>query len=108
MIDYIITPSLLEGTVSVPSSKSQTMRAILFEGGIIEFLAVGVPAGLGDPVYQKLEAQLASAMMSLPAVKGFELGSGFECVSMKGSEHNDIFAEVDVRVVTKQIMQEAL
>ncbi len=62
-------------------------------GGIIEFTAMSVPIGLGDPVYQKLEANLASAMMSLPASKGFELGSGFKAASMKGSEHNDVFVE---------------
>lgn len=60
-------------------------------GGIIEFIAVSVPAGLGDPVYEKLEANLAHAMMSLPATKGFEIGSGFQSVAMSGSEHNDLF-----------------
>lgn len=60
-------------------------------GGIIEFIAHSLPAGLGDPVYQKLEATLALAMMSLPATKGFEIGSGFNAAAMKGSEHNDIF-----------------
>ena len=53
-----------------------------------------VPAGLGDPVYGKLEAMLASAMLSLPATKGFEIGSGFAAARMKGSEHNDAF-EID-------------
>ena len=47
--------------------------------------------GLGEPIYDKLEAQLASGMMSLPASKGFEIGSGFNAVTMKGSEHNDVF-----------------
>jgi len=60
-------------------------------GGIIEFIALSVPAGLGDPVYEKLEANLAHAMMSLPATKGFEIGSGFQSVLMPGSEHNDLF-----------------
>lgn len=60
-------------------------------GGIIEVVARNVPVGLGDPVYEKLEANLAKAMMSLPATKGFEIGSGFEATSMKGSEHNDLF-----------------
>lgn len=60
-------------------------------GGIIEFIALGVPVGLGDPVYEKLEANLAHAMMSLPATKGFEIGSGFQSVVMPGSEHNDQF-----------------
>jgi chorismate synthase len=60
-------------------------------GGIIEVVATGVPAGLGDPVYQKLEANLAHAMLSIPASKGFEIGSGFEAARMRGSEHNDTF-----------------
>ncbi len=62
-------------------------------GGIIEFVAMPIPVGLGDPVYQKLEANLAAGMMSLPATKGFEMGSGFKAASMKGSEHNDVFIE---------------
>lgn len=60
-------------------------------GGIVEFLAVSVPIGLGDPVYEKLEAKLASAMMSLPASKGFEIGQGFASALMHGSEYNDLF-----------------
>ncbi len=60
-------------------------------GGILQGIAVGVPAGLGDPVYGKLEANLAAAMLSLPATKGFEIGSGFAAARMKGSEHNDAF-----------------
>lgn len=60
-------------------------------GGILQGAAVGLPAGLGDPVYQKLEANLAYAMLSLPATKGFEIGSGFAAARMKGSEHNDTF-----------------
>ncbi len=60
-------------------------------GGIIEFHVSDLPPGLGDPVYEKLEANLAKALMSLPATKGFELGSGFQGASMKGSQHNDAF-----------------
>lgn len=60
-------------------------------GGIIEFVALSVPVGLGDPVYEKLEANLAYAMMGIPATKGFEIGSGFQSASMTGSEHNDLF-----------------
>lgn len=63
-------------------------------GGILMGAATGLSAGLGDPVYQKLEANLAYAMLSLPATKGFEIGSGFAAARMKGSEHNDTF-EVD-------------
>lgn len=59
-------------------------------GGILQCIAK-VPVGLGDPVYGKLEAKLASAMLSIPATKGFEIGSGFMAARMKGSEHNDLF-----------------
>ena len=58
-------------------------------GGIVEGLARGVPAGWGEPVFDKLEADLAKAMLSLPAAKGFDFGSGFGCVEMTGREHND-------------------
>jgi chorismate synthase len=60
-------------------------------GGVIRCLAKGVPAGWGEPVYLKLSAALAQAMFSLPAVKGFELGSGFSGTQMTGSRHNDSF-----------------
>jgi chorismate synthase len=60
-------------------------------GGIIEGVIRGVPPGLGEPVFDKLEADLARAMLSLPATKGFEIGSGFGAAAMKGSEHNDPF-----------------
>ncbi len=58
-------------------------------GGIVECRIQGVPPGLGDPVFDKLEADLAKAIMSLGAVKGFEVGSGFRAAAMRGSEHND-------------------
>lgn len=58
-------------------------------GGIVECRIKGAFPGLGDPVFDKLEACLAHAMLSIGAVRGFEIGSGFKCVDMKGSEHND-------------------
>ena len=58
-------------------------------GGIVEVIATGVPAGWGDPVFAKLDAQLASALMSIGAVKGVEVGAGFELVRLRGSEAND-------------------
>jgi len=64
-------------------------------GGVVEFIASGLPAGLGDPVYEKLEANLAKAMMTLPATKGFEIGSGFEGAAMQGSQHNDLYENQD-------------
>ncbi|MFM7069460.1 MAG: chorismate synthase, partial [Actinomycetes bacterium] len=60
-------------------------------GGAVSCVARGVPAGWGEPVFDKLEADLAKAMMSLPATKGFEVGSGFSAISMTGTEHNDPF-----------------
>jgi chorismate synthase len=60
-------------------------------GGIVECVARKVPRGLGMPVFDKLEADLAKAVMSLPATKGFEIGSGFEGTRLTGSQHNDEF-----------------
>ena len=60
-------------------------------GGGIRCVIEGVPAGLGEPVFDKLHAELGKAMLSINAVKGFEIGSGFDAVSMRGSEHNDLF-----------------
>jgi len=70
-------------------------------GGIIECVVRGVPAGLGEPVFDKLEADLAKAMMSLPATKGFEIGSGFEGTLMTGRDHNDEFFIEDGKVRTR-------
>lgn len=69
-------------------------------GGLVEFMALSLPPGLGDPVYQKLEAVLAYAMMSLPATKGFEIGSGMRAAAMRGSEHNDLFVLEEGKVKT--------
>ncbi|MEA5533684.1 chorismate synthase [Crocosphaera sp. XPORK-15E] len=60
-------------------------------GGVVECVARNVPRGLGEPVFDKLEADLAKGVMSLPASKGFEIGSGFEGTLLTGSEHNDEF-----------------
>ncbi len=60
-------------------------------GGVVEAVVRNCPVGLGDPVFDKLEADLAKALMSIPAIKGFEIGSGFAAAKMKGSEHNDAF-----------------
>ncbi len=61
-------------------------------GGVAEFVARNVPAGLGEPVFDKLKADLAKALFSIPAVLGVEYGSGFAGAAMRGSEHNDAFA----------------
>jgi chorismate synthase len=69
-------------------------------GGVIRCRVRGVPPGLGEPVFDRLEADLAKAMLSLPATKGFEIGSGFAGARLKGSEHNDAFESRDGRVRT--------
>ena len=62
-------------------------------GGVISCVIQGVPAGLGEPVFDKLPAELGKAMLSINAVKAFEIGSGMESIAMRGSQHNDLFNE---------------
>jgi chorismate synthase len=70
-------------------------------GGVCELVATGVPAGLGEPVFDKLKADLGKALLSLPAVTGFEYGAGFAVAGMRGSENNDLFAPGPPRVHTE-------
>ncbi len=69
-------------------------------GGIVEAVALNVPAGLGQPVFENLEGELARAFFSIPAVKGVEFGSGFAVAGMKGSENNDVFVSRGGKIVT--------
>lgn len=69
-------------------------------GGIVEVVARGVPAGLGEPVFDKLTADFAKALMSIPAARGFEVGEGFGSIALRGSEHNDPFEMRDGQVRT--------
>jgi chorismate synthase len=69
-------------------------------GGIIEGVARGVPAGWGEPVFDRLEADLAKGMLSLPASKGFEVGSGFGGILLRGTQHNDVFRVKQGKVFT--------
>jgi chorismate synthase len=69
-------------------------------GGIITCVCRNVPAGLGEPVFDKAEAMLAQAMLSIPATKGFEIGSGFAGSRMRGSEHNDAFIKKGAQLGT--------
>ncbi|MDI6730802.1 MAG: chorismate synthase [Candidatus Altarchaeum sp.] len=64
-------------------------------GGLIEIFVLNVPPGIGEPIYDKLNARLASALMSIPAVKGIEIGKGFELCGLKGSETNDEFCIIE-------------
>lgn len=86
--------------VRVPDLKTaEEMEALIREvrkagdtiGGCVRCVITGVPAGLGEPVFDKLHAELGKAMLSINAVKGFTIGTGFDGVSMRGSSHNDIF-----------------
>ena len=69
-------------------------------GGVAEVVATGIPTGLGDPVFDKLKATLAHGLMSIPAVVGFEYGTGFRAAAMKGSQHNDLFVCQEGRTTT--------
>ena len=81
------------------SLKSMEMEKLIMKmkeegnsiGGVVSCVCRNVPIGLGEPCFDKLEAMLAHAMMSIPATKGFEIGSGFKSAEMTGSEHNDLF-----------------
>jgi chorismate synthase len=98
---YTITPEQIESNIvrCPDAQKAQEMVALIEQaknegdslGGIIKTIIKNVPAGLGEPVFDKISADLAKAMMSIPATKGFEIGSGFTGVTKKGSEHNDEF-----------------
>ncbi len=69
-------------------------------GGVIECAVLGLPAGLGDPMFEGLENRIAHIVFGIPAVKGIEFGSGFACAAMRASEHNDPFAVKDGKIVT--------
>lgn len=70
-------------------------------GGVCEMVAVGVPPGLGEPVFDKLKSDLAKAMLSLPAVMAFEYGNGFAVAAMRGSQNNDAFVPANGRIETE-------
>lgn len=70
-------------------------------GGLIDCRVRGLPVGLGAPVFDRLEADLAKAMLSLPATKGFEVGSGFAGTFLTGKEHNDVFESKDGKIRTR-------
>jgi chorismate synthase len=98
--DYILNPDNIEDNmVRCPHEETaQLMENLIMEvrkagdtiGGIVRCVANGVPIGLGAPVFEKLHAELGKAMLTINAVKGFEIGSGFEAATMRGSQHNDV------------------
>lgn len=91
-------PSKVEEMISLIKKARSEGNSL---GGTIEAVVRGCPPGLGEPVFDKLEAELAKAMMSLPATKGFEIGSGFKGTLLTGKEHNDHFYMEDGRVRTQ-------
>ena len=86
----LFCPDLL-ATESMQNVLCQALQEKDSLGGVVEAMAFNVPAGWGDPIYEKLEANLAKAMLSLPASKGFEIGAGHAAAGMRGSQHNDLF-----------------
>ncbi|MFP4242418.1 MAG: chorismate synthase [Chitinispirillaceae bacterium] len=118
-VGQISAPGIDLGTISreevdrnavrCPDKKNASEMADLIErmknekdsiGGVVTCVCRNVPAGWGEPVFQKLEAMLGMAMLSIPASKGFEIGSGFQGAAMRGSEHNDMFTMKSGRLGT--------
>jgi chorismate synthase len=110
-IPEIITPKMIEANVvRCPDKKTAAKMIEYIEklaiegdsvGGVVVCRVNNVPAGLGEPVYEKLTANLAKAMMGINATKGFEIGSGFEGVKQKGSQQNDSFVNDGNSISTK-------
>lgn len=99
-----ITASITEvgGSTDIESTILQAKKAGDTVGGIISCTITGVPAGWGEPVFDKLQAKLAAAMLSINAAKGFDYGMGFDMVAKRGSQVNDIFeTDADGRVITR-------
>jgi chorismate synthase len=109
-IGSIIRKEVDRSAVRCPDSHSaEKMQAAIIAaqkagdslGGIISCVCRNIPAGLGEPVFEKIEALLAKAMLSIPATKGIEIGSGFAGSRMRGSEHNDVFIKKGAQLGTK-------
>jgi len=99
-----INKDLLRCPDKATSSKMQKLLESIKKegdsvGGMVSCFIQDCPAGLGEPVFDKLQADLAKAMMSIPAAKGFEYGAGFAAAQMKGSEHNDTFKSVRGKIL---------
>lgn len=90
-------PAVVEAMISAIKQARDAGNSL---GGVVKCVVRGCPPGLGDPVFDKLEATLAHAMMSIPAVKAFAVGSGFDAADMTGLEHNDPFYMEDGKVRT--------
>ena len=104
------TPAGEPNIIRCPDPKAAEKMIALIEevrkagdsiGGVAEIVATGVPAGLGEPVFDKIKADFAKALFSLPAVMGVEYGIGFGCAAMRGSENNDIFEPGNPHITTR-------
>ena len=89
------TAKAMEGLIMKVKKEGDTI------GGVVSCHIANIPVGLGEPVFDKLHADLAKAMLSINAVKGFEYGSGFSAVTMRGSEHNDSWENINEELTTK-------
>jgi chorismate synthase len=108
-VEKVAVSEIESNIVRCPDSKVAEQMIELIEkmrqsgdtvGGIVSGVARGVPAGWGEPVFDRLEADLGKAMLSLPASKGFDIGSGFDSIRLTGREHNDPFRATDRKVYT--------
>lgn len=94
-LDHIMESPLYMPDLSASKQAEEYLKEKIKEqdstGGIIECVVTGMPAGIGEPVFEKLDANLAKAIMSIGAVKGFEIGDGFAVANMNGSQNNDAF-----------------
>jgi len=102
--------SVLSGTLPVlEKTAADEMAQVILEakedgdsvGGVIEVGVVGFPGGIGDPMFDGIENRIAQIVFGVPAVKGLEFGSGFDCASMRGSDHNDPFVVQSGKIATE-------
>ena len=96
-----VVPNHLVSTQVPKSVRGRAMLCEPLEMMPVECVVRGVPPGLGEPAFDRLEADLAKGVLSLPATKGFEIGSGFQGTTLRGSEHNDAFFMEQGRVRTR-------
>lgn len=98
----LTTPTCMPDPVASGQAEAyleDCMKSLDSSGGVIECIAKGVPAGVGEPVFDKLDANLGKAIMSIGSVKAFEIGDGIAVATMKGSENNDSFVISDSKVI---------